>query len=282
MALATLPASREKTGVDLQLKDKRALVTGSTSGIGAEIARMLAHEGVKVVVHGRDRARAQAVVADIEAKGDRADMALGDLMTADGIEAVVKTTKHALGGIDILVNNAGGSNSRSASGWFETPVDEWTESYRQNALPAVRLAQAFVPAMRDRGWGRVIQISSRNAISAYAQFGPYGAAKAALNNLTLSLSKALAGTGVTSNGIMPGLIYTPLVDPWFEALAMQLGSEDPKVGQDFALKNVLQQTVSRLGQPRDIAAAVCFIASPLSDFMTGTTFRIDGGATPTV
>ena len=268
--------------MDLQLKDKRALVTGSTSGIGAEIARMLASEGVRVIVHGRDRARAQAVVAEIEAKGHRADMALGDLMTADGIEAVIAATNGALGGLDILVNNAGGSNSRNAAGWFETPLDEWTESYRQNALPAVRLAQAFVPAMRDRGWGRVIQISSRNAISAYAQFGPYGAAKAALNNLTLSLSKALAGTGVTSNGIMPGLIYTPLVEPWFKALAMQLGSDDPKVGQDFALKNVLQQTVSRLGQPRDIAAAVCFLASPLSDFMTGTTFRIDGGATPTV
>jgi 3-oxoacyl-[acyl-carrier protein] reductase len=282
MALAISPANRERNGMDLQLKDKRALVTGSTSGIGAEIARMLAHEGVRVVVHGRDRARAQAVVAEIEAKGHRAVMALGDLMTADGIEAVVKATNHALGGLDILVNNAGGSNSRSAAGWFETLVDEWTDSYRQNALPAVRLAQAFVPAMRDRGWGRVIQISSRNAISAYAQFGPYGAAKAALNNLTLSLSKALAATGVTSNGIMPGLIYTPLVEPWFKALAMQLGSDDPKVGEDFALKNVLQQTVSRLGRPRDIAAAVCFIASPLSDFMTGTTFRIDGGATPTV
>ena len=78
------------------------------------------------------------------------------------------------------------------------------------------------------------------------------------------------------------LIYTPLVDPWFKALAKQLGSNDPQVGKDFALKNVLQQTVARIGQPRDIAAAVCFIASPLSDFMTGTTIRIDGGATPTV
>ena len=268
--------------MNLQLADKRALVTGSTSGIGAEIARMMALEGVKVVVHGRDRGRAGAVVADIEAKGGQAAPALGDLMTKDGVEAVIEATEQAFGGVDILVNNAGGSNSTSAPGWFETPVEEWTESYRQNALPAVRLAQAFVPAMRQRGWGRVIQISSRNAISAYAQFGPYGAAKAALNNLTLSLSKALAGTGVTSNGIMPGLIYTPLVDPWFKALAKQLGSDDPKVGRDFALKSVLQQTVGRIGQPKDIAAAVCFIASPLCDFMTGTTFRIDGGATPTV
>jgi 3-oxoacyl-[acyl-carrier protein] reductase len=268
--------------MDLQLADKRALVTGSTSGIGAEIARMLALEGVKVVVHGRDQGRALGVVADIKAKGAQAAAALGDLTTVDGAEAVIEASEQTFGGIDILVNNAGGSNSATAPGWFETPVEDWADSYRQNTLPAVRLAQAFVPAMRKRGWGRVIQISSRNAISAYAQFGAYGAAKAAVNNLTLSLSKALAGTGVTSNGIMPGLIYTPLADPWFKALAKQRGSDDPQVGQDFALKNVLQQTVNRLGQPRDIAAAVCFIASPHSDFMTGTTIRIDGGATPTV
>jgi NAD(P)-dependent dehydrogenase (short-subunit alcohol dehydrogenase family) len=243
---------------------------------------MLALEGVKVIVHGRDVLRAQQVIADIRATGGQAAAALGDLMAPDGAEAVIDGAKQAFDGIDILVNNAGGSNTAKASGWFETPIEDWADNYRQNALPAVRLAQAFVPGMRERKWGRVIQISSRNAISAYAQFGPYGAAKAALNNLTLSLSKALAGTGVTSNGIMPGLIYTPLVDPWFKNLAKQLGSEDLEVGKDFALKNVLQQTVARLGQPKDIAAAVCFIASPLSDFMTGTTFRIDGGATPTV
>jgi len=243
---------------------------------------MLGLEGVKVVVHGRDRGRAQGVITDIEAKGGQAAAALGDLKTAAGVQAVIKATTQAVGHVDILVNNAGGSNSATASGWFETPVEEWTESYRQNTLPAVRLAQAFVPAMRQRGWGRVIQISSRNAVSAYAQFGPYGAAKAAVNNLTLSLSKPLAGTGVTSNGITPGLIYTPLADPWFKTLAKQLGSDDPGVGQDFALRNVVQQTVARIGQPKDIAFAVCLIASPLSDFMTGTTFRIDGGATPTV
>jgi 3-oxoacyl-[acyl-carrier protein] reductase len=192
-----------------QLADKRALVTGSTSGIGAEIARMLAPEGVKVVIHGRDRGRAQEVATEIETKGGKAAVVLGDLMTPQGLDAVIKATEHAFGGIDILVNNAGGSNSGTALGWFETPIEDWADSYSQNTLPAVRLAQAFVPAMRERKCGRVIQISSRNAISAYAQFGPYGAAKAAVNNLTLSLSKALAGTGVTSNGIMPGLIYTP-------------------------------------------------------------------------
>ena len=265
--------------MDLQLAGKRALVTGSSSGIGAEIARMLAAEGIGVVVHGRNAEGTQSVVRQIEDAGGRAAIALGDLMTEDGKAAVIDATGRAFGGVDILVNNAGGASTRA---WFETTGEEWTDSYRQNTLPAVALAQAFVPGMRERGWGRCIQISSRNAISAYAEFGPYGAAKAALNNLTLSLSKALAGTGVSSNGIMPGLIYTPLVEDWFKTLARQQGSYDPAIGRDFAIKNVLRQTVGRIGDAKDIAFAVCMIASPLNDFMTGTTFRVDGGATPTI
>jgi 3-oxoacyl-[acyl-carrier protein] reductase len=240
---------------------------------------MLAAEGIGVVVHGRSAERTQAVVRQIEDAGGRAAIALGDLMTEDGKAAVIDATGRAFGGVDILVNNAGGTSSVA---WFETTGEEWADSYRENTLPAVALAQAFVPGMRERGWGRCIQISSRNAISAYAEFGPYGAAKAALNNLTLSLSKALAGTGVTSNGIMPSLIYTPLVEDWFKTLARQQGSYDPAVGRDFAIKNVLRQTVGRIGEAKDIAFAVCMIASPLNDFMTGTTFRVDGGATPTI
>jgi 3-oxoacyl-[acyl-carrier protein] reductase len=268
--------------MDLQLTGKRALVTGSTSGIGAEIARMLAQEGVGTIVHGLDETGAEEVIADIEAAGGQVALAAGDLMTEEGLQAVVDKAGQAFGGIDILVNNAGGPNIETASGWFETTQQEWIDSYRLNTLPAVRLAQAFVPQMRESGWGRVIQISSRNAITASADLGPYGAAKSALNNLTLSLSKALAGTGVTSNGIMPGLIYSPRVDPWLTALAKHEGSDDLKVGEEYMLKKVIRQTVHRIGQPKDIAAAVCFIASPLSDYMNGTTIRIDGGATPTV
>src|SRR5580698_9156785 len=131
--------------MDLRLTDKRARVTGSTSGIGAEIARMLALEGVKIVVHGRDPDRAHGVVADIQAKGGQAAVAMGDLMTASGMEAVIRVAEQAFGGIEILVNNAGGSNSATSASWFETPVEEWAESYRQNTLPAVRVTQTFIP-----------------------------------------------------------------------------------------------------------------------------------------
>lgn len=269
--------------MDTQLAGKRALVTGSSSGIGAEIARFLAREGVRVVVHGRDAARTQAVKEGINAAGGEAKVALGDLTTDQGASAVIGAANDAFGGIDILVNNTGGAVNSSNGSWFDASLEDWAESYRYNTLTAVRLIKAFVPAMRERGWGRVIQISSRNAISPHAQLGDYGAAKAAVNNMTLSLSKALAGSGVTANGVMPGLIATPQLDGWFLEMAKQhAGSTDPRDGQAHVLKNVVHQTVNRLGRPADIASAVVYLASPLSDFMTGTTFRIDGGSTPTV
>ena len=268
--------------MDMLLKGKCALITGSTSGIGAQCARVLAGEGVSVIINGRGADRAAAVTEEIRKVGGEAKFVLGDVTTEDGSNAVIEGAKSAFDGIDILVNNAGNPTQESHDSWFDAPFQEWIDDYHQNTIAAVRLVHAFTPAMKERGWGRLIQVSSRNAISPHAHLPTYGAAKAALNNVTLSLSKELAGTGVTSNGIMPGLIYTPQLKKWFIETAQRQGSDDPEFGKQYALKNIIHQTVSRLGQPMDIAAAVCFLASPLTDFMTGTTFRIDGGSTPTV
>ena len=268
--------------MDLRLRGKRALVTGSSSGIGAEIARMLAREGVRVVVHGRSAERAQAVAAQIAAAGGQAATVVGDLTEEEGLRHVAVRAEAAFAGIDILVNNAGGTVVEPAHGWFETPVAEWTHSYQQNTLPVVRLAHAFAPQMWDRGWGRMIQLSARDSIAPSAEFGPHGAAKAALSNLTVSLSKALAGSGVTSNAVLPGLVRTPLSAPWLGRLAKQQGSEDPRVGEEYAINHLLRASVPRVGRPEDVAAAVCFLASPLADYITGTSLRVDGGATPTI
>jgi 3-oxoacyl-[acyl-carrier protein] reductase len=266
----------------LKLEGRTALVTGSTSGIGAGIARALAREGAIVVVHGRSQERADEVMGAITTTGGTAHCALGDLSTDDGAQAVIKQAVVAAGQIDILVNNVGGPVEGKAS-FFATTLPEWVESYSSNALAAVRLIQGLVPAMKERGWGRVIQISSRNAISPHANMPSYGAAKAAINNFTLALSKELAFSGVTSNAVMPGLIYTRQLDQFFRDIAQREGlGEDMDKAKDHVLKNVVRQTVSRLGAVDDIAGYVCYLASPLSDFMTGTVVRIDGGSTPTL
>ena len=243
---------------------------------------MLAREGVRVVVHGRSEERAQAVAAEIGATGGRAATALGDLTVDAELEDVASAAEAVFDGIDILVDNAGGTEVEARNGWLETPAETWLDGYRQNALPAVRLAQFFAPRMRERGWGRVIQISSRHADMPDPEFGPYGAAKAALGNLTVSLARALAGSGVTANTVAASLVWTPLAATWFKQMARERGSQDASVGEEYTIKELLRQPVQRVGRPQDVAAAVCFLASPLADYITGSTLRVDGGANPTV
>ncbi|AUT66679.1 SDR family NAD(P)-dependent oxidoreductase [Paraburkholderia terrae] len=268
--------------MDLQLVGRTALVTGSTSGIGAGIAGALAREGATVVVHGRSEARASAVVEEIRGAGGTAYYALGDLSTDKGANSVIEYSLATAGQIDILVNNVGGPVEGKAA-FFDTTLPEWVESFNSNALAAIRMIHGLVPAMRSRGWGRVIQISSRNGISPHANMPSYGASKAAMNNFTLCLSKELAFSGVTSNAIMPGLIYTQQLSHFLQDIAQRQGwGDDIEKAKEHVLKNVVRQTVSRLGMPNDIANYVCYIASPLSDFLTGTVVRIDGGSTPTL
>src|SRR5947209_5386909 len=125
--------------MDLKLRGKRALVTGSSSGIGTGIAALLADEGVSVVVHGRNAERLARVAADIDAAGGSVASALGDLVTDEGADVVARTALEAFGGIDILVNNAGGSSEEEAKSWFQVPLDEWVKTYQSNVVAAGRL-----------------------------------------------------------------------------------------------------------------------------------------------
>src|SRR5262245_47155372 len=137
--------------MELNLSNKRALVTGSTSGLGEAIVKLLAREGASVVVHGRDERRAEAVAAAIRQDGGRADVALGDLTTDDGADRVAAVA----GDVDILVNNAGAYHHAS---WFGTAPSRWRADYELNVISGVRMIHRLVPAMRGRGWGRVITI----------------------------------------------------------------------------------------------------------------------------
>ena len=261
--------------MDLKLAGKRALVTGSYSGIGAAIARELAAEGMAVIVHGRDRDRTEAVARGIGAAG----IALGDVTTEEGADAVAA----AAGGVDVLVNCAGGVVRDGNPDWTEMTSDDWAMSFSLNVTSAVRLAQRLTPHMIARGWGRIINISSVGGTQVSGRLLEYGAAKAALDHLTVNLSRRLAPHGITVNAVIPGTVLTPQAERWINALAAQNGWPD-----DFAERERIYTTefspqpVPRLGRVDEIAAAVAFLASPRSDFTTGARLRIDGGGTKAV
>lgn len=266
--------------MDLQLTGKSALVTGSTSGIGEGIAHALAREGAKVIVHGRSGDRAQAVKAAIIANGGVCEVVLGDLSVAEDAERVAQESLAMMGGIDILINNSGGMVGQDgALDWFGSPVDDWSRSYQSNVLAAVRLIHRLVPGMRERGWGRIVQIGSVVATDPSDATGDYSASKAAMVNLALSLSKALRGTGITVNAISPGMIQTPAIDQWLRSIGDEHGWGDDEAKSIEVALRIYPQSVDRLGQPRDIGNMAAFLCSPVADFITGANMHVDGGVT---
>jgi NAD(P)-dependent dehydrogenase (short-subunit alcohol dehydrogenase family) len=260
--------------MDLQLKQKRALVTGSTAGLGEAIAKQLAEEGVAVVIHGRDAARAHKVADSIRAAGGEATIALGDLATDAGADAVAAQALEG-GAIDILVNNAGYYHHLN---WRTALPDTWIETYQVNVLSAVRMIQRLVPPMRERGWGRVIQIGGGLAGQPIPMQPDYNASLAARHNLAVSLARDLKNTGVTSNTVAPGAILVPSVKELLEKMAPQQGWgdswEDIERG---CVRDLVPNDVGRLGRPEEIAAAVAYLASPLAAYVSGATLRVDGG-----
>lgn len=262
--------------MDLKLAGRRALVTGSSSGIGEGVARMLAQEGCAVVVHGRNRERAGKVAADIHAAG----VAIGDLSTDEGAAAVHTEARAALGGsIEILVNNAGGSSTGNTT---KTPIQigsaDWISNYHANTLSAVRLCRLAVPDMAAAKFGRVIQVSSAVAVQPNNLGADYSGAKSALNNFTVSLAGSLKGVGVTVNTVSPGII---MVDGLLRYGRQKYGDSNLSIedvtGRLAADKVFDLPPAGRLGTPEDLALIVCMLASPISGFVTGANYRVDGG-----
>ncbi len=260
--------------MDLKLGNKRALVTGASSGLGAAIAKLLAAEGATVVVHGRDESRANAVAEAIRADGGKAEIALGDLSTDAGADAVAAAAL-ASGPIDILVNNAGVLPRQS---WMDATAEGWGQTYNTNVISGVRMIQRLLPQMRELHWGRVIQIGGGMSMQPQA-FGPqYSATLAARHNLAVSLARELKDTGVTSNIVSPGAILTDEGQPQLMQMGQAHGwGETVEEIERNAARTIAPNDVGRFGRPEEIAAAVAYLVSPLADYVSGATIRVDGG-----
>ncbi|PLK26977.1 SDR family NAD(P)-dependent oxidoreductase [Novosphingobium sp. TH158] len=262
--------------MDLGLKGRRVLVTGSSSGIGEAIAQLFADEGAKVVIHGRNRERAEKVAAAIGAAG----VAIGEL-AEDGQAASVHTEAvAALGGnIEVLINNAGGnSEGNTSKPPAAIPASDYISNFKANALGAIQLCELSVPDMVANRLGRIVNVSSAVAMQPNYMGADYSAAKAALNNYTFSLAGSLRGVNVTANVLSPGVI---LVDGLVRFGRMKFGDESltaDQVNERLAAEAVFEvPPAGRFGLPRELAMVAALLASPLNGFITGANYRVDGG-----
>jgi NAD(P)-dependent dehydrogenase (short-subunit alcohol dehydrogenase family) len=257
--------------MDLHLKGRRALVTGSTAGIGLAIATSLAREGAHVIITGRTEAGVNKAVADVAAatSGDVVGFA-GDLGTAAAAEEVVRRHRD----IEILVNNLGIFEPKP----FEEIQDsDWMRFFEVNVLSGARLARLCLPAMKRANWGRVIFISSESALQIPVEMIHYGVTTTAQIALARGLAEAVAGTGITVNSVLPGPTKSRGVVDFVGALTQGSDKSFEDFETEFFEKVRPTSLIKRFAAPEEVAALVTFIASPLASATTGAALRVDGG-----
>lgn len=263
--------------MDLQLKGKRALVTGSTCGIGWATARELAAEGACVVINGRDPARLASAVARIQAEvpGAAIDGVQADLSSAAGCQRLLD----AVGEVDILVNNLGIFEPKA---FEQIGDDDWLRFFEVNVLSGVRLARHHLPRMKARGWGRIVFISSESGICPPAEMLHYGMTKSAQLSVSRGLAETCVGTGVTVNAVLPGPTRTEGVGEFFAKLASDAGQTLQEAEHDFFKYARPTSLLQRFIEPAEVAAMVTYVCSPRAAATQGAALRVEGGVVRTL
>jgi NAD(P)-dependent dehydrogenase (short-subunit alcohol dehydrogenase family) len=253
------------------LKEKLALVTGSTAGIGYAIAETLAREGARVVVNGRTQEAVNAAIAKLKAEtGQTVSGFAGDLAAAETCDELARRYPD----VEILVNNLG-IYERMA---FDDITDaDWRRFFETNVLSGVRLARAYLPGMRSRNWGRIIFISSESAVQIPVEMIHYGMTKTAQLAVARGLAEMVAGTGITVNSVLPGPTRSRGVGTAVERAASAQGKSVDDVEMEFLKRARPTSLIKRFAEPREVATLVAYVASPLASATTGAALRVDGG-----
>ena len=257
--------------MDLQLKGKLALVTGSTAGIGLAIATTLAREGARVIINGRSKASVDDVVASLKSQTAANILSFaGDLSLASAAEQLVREYP----AVQILVNNLGIFEPKP----FEEISDgDWLRFFEVNVLSGVRLAKLVLPSMKRANWGRIIFISSESAVQIPSEMIHYGVTKTAQLAVSRGLAEAVAGTAITVNSILPGPTKSRGVVDFVDSLAKANGTSFADFEKQFFEKVRPSSLIKRFADPAEIASLVAYVASPLASATTGAALRVDGG-----
>ena len=262
--------------MDLKLKDKTALVTGSTAGIGLEIARALAVEGAKVIVTGRSQDKLDQAVESIRASGGATVTGvLADAATAEGAAQLLA----AVPAVDILVNNLGIYEMKA---FVDITDDDWQHLFDVNVMSGVRLSRGYFPGMLARNWGRVIFISSESGLATPGEMVHYGMTKSAQLAVARGMAQATKGTGVTVNSVLPGPTRSEGILDFLKSV-----SSDPDAGPkahevEFFTQHRQASLLQRMIEPEEIASLVAYVASPLSAATNGASLKVEGGLVTTI
>jgi NAD(P)-dependent dehydrogenase (short-subunit alcohol dehydrogenase family) len=258
--------------MDYQLRDKTALVSGSTAGIGLAIAKGLAQEGATVWVNGRTQARVdealgqiRSALPDAKVKGIAADLG-----TAEGAEQAKKQLPET----DILVNNLGIFEPKS---FADIPDDDWRRFFEVNVLSGVRLSRLYLEGMRKKDWGRILFISSESGVQTPIEMVHYGVTKTAQLAVSRGLAETLIGTGVTVNSILPGPTRSEGVERFIVDMATHQKKSTEDVERDFIKQDRPSSLIQRFATTEEVANLVVYVCSPLSSATTGAALRVDGG-----
>ena len=256
----------------IDLSGKTALVTGSTAGIGRAIAKGLAAAGARVIVNGRKTDTVNKAVAALQKELPKADLhgIAADVATAKGCDALFA----AQDTVHILINNAGIFEPKP---FFEIPDADWTRFFEINVMSGVRLSRAYMPAMIERNWGRIVFISSESGLDIPKEMIHYGLTKTAQLALSRGLAELTAGTGVTVNAVLPGPTRSEGVEEFLQAMAKQAGKPVDDMARGFVREHRPTSLLQRFASVEEVANMVVYVASKEASATNGAALRVDGG-----